>query len=248
MVQEDSAALLGDDEEEEELEKVIAVGVMDMDKRLGGGLPIETITLVEGDPDAGKSALLTQLVHGALNEGYSIAAFLSETTPREFLEQMDSLGMPSIDYYLVRRLSLFHVNLRVDREKSQNLMDRLIKYMKECDDRDVFVVDSITPIIFQFDARYVLNFLATCKEIVESGRTIMVALHSYAINESVRLRASSIVDAHLRLRIEELGEQIVRTLEVAKVRGAVKTVGNTVSFTVEAGIGLKSVPISKTKA
>jgi flagellar protein FlaH len=76
----------------------------------------------------------------------------------------------------------------------------------------------------------------------------MVTLHSYAINESLRLRASSLCDAHLRLRIEELGKQLVRTLEVAKIRGAVKTVSNSVSFNVEPGLGLKSIPISKTKA
>jgi archaellum biogenesis ATPase FlaH len=41
---------------------------------------------------------------------------------------------------------------------------------------------------------------------------------------------------------------VVRTLEVAKIRGAVKTIGNAVSFSVEPGLGLKSIPISKTKA
>jgi len=101
------------------------------------------------------------------------------------------------------------------------------------------IFDSVTPLLFQFDARYVLSFLATCKELANLGKTIIVSLHSYAINESLRLRADSIVDAHLRLRIEELGKQVVRTLEVSKIRGAVKTIGNSVSFTVEPGIGLK---------
>jgi flagellar protein FlaH len=127
-------------------------------------------------------------------------------------------------------------------------MHRLLKYIESADGPDVIIFDSMTALLFQFDARYVLSFLATCKELANLGKTILVTLHSYAINESLRLRADSIVDAHLRLRIEELGKQVVRTLEVCKIRGAVKTVANSVSFTVEPGIGLKSVPISKTKA
>ena len=163
-------------------------------------------------------------------------------------EQMDSLGMSTTDYYLLRRLHLYRTNLRVERERAEHILQRLLQHIEDCDSRDLFVVDSMTPLLFQFDERYVLSFLARCKDLADMGRTIMVTLHSYAIHESLRLRAGSIVDAHLRLRIEELGKQLVRTLEVTKIRGAVKTADNSVSFTVEPGLGLKSVPISKTKA
>jgi flagellar protein FlaH len=238
----------GEEEEEEQQPRLIAVGVMDIDKKLSGGLPPDTLTLVEGDPEAGKSAIVQQLLYGALQEGFTAAAFLSEMSTREFIAQMDDLGMPVLDYFLLGRLSLYQTNLRVDQERAERITRRLLRYIEEADGPELIVVDSITPLLFQFDARYVLSFLATCKELANLGRTIVVTLHSYAINESLRLRADSIVDARLRLRIEELGQQVVRTLEVCKIRGAVKTIGNSVSFSVEPGMGLKSIPISKTKA
>lgn len=236
------------DEEEEEQPRLMALGVMDMDKKLGGGVPLDTLSLIEGDPEAGKSVVVQQLAYGALKEGQKVSIFLSEHTAREFLNQMSDLGMNTTDYYLVGRLSLYEANLRVDQERAERLTRKLLKFIEEDEDSDVFIVDSITPLLFQFDARYVLGFLASCKDLAALGKTVMVTLHSYAINESLRLRADSIVDAHLRLKIEELGSQVVRTLEVAKIRGAVKTIGNAVSFTVETGLGLKSIPISKTKA
>ena len=235
-------------EEEEEKKRLIAVGVMDIDKRLGGGLPPGSVTLVEGDPDAGKSVVIQQLGFGALKEGFKVDVFLAESSSREFLAQMDNLGMSTTDYYLLRRLSLYQTNLRVDREKAERILRHLIHHVEESDDRDLFIVDSITPLLFQFDEHYVLSFLATCNELASRGRTIIATLHSYAMSEALRMRANSIVDAHLRLRIEELGDQLVRTLEVAKIRGAVKTAKNSVSFTVQPGLGLKSVPISKTRA
>jgi flagellar protein FlaH len=237
-----------EEEPAEEVPQLLAMGVMDVDKKLGGGLPLDTITLVEGDPESGKSVVVEQLAYNALKEGLSVVAFLSETKPRQLLDQMQSLGMPSMDYYLIRRLSLYPVNLRVEQDRAERIMHKLLRYLENSPGVDVVIFDSVTPLLFQFDARYVLSFLATCKELANLGKTIIVTLHSYAINESLRLRADSIVDAHLRLRIEELGKQVVRTLEVSKIRGAVKTIGNSVSFTVEPGIGLKTVPISKTKA
>ncbi len=234
--------------EEEEKARLIAVGAMDFDKRLGGGLPPGSVTLVEGDPDSGKSVVIQQLSFGALKEGYKAAIFLADSTPRNFLNQMDSLGMSSTDYYLMGRLSLYQADLRVDPERAGRILQRLLRHMEECERRDIYIVDPITPLLFQSDEHYVLSFLAHCRELANLGRTIIVTLDSYAMTEPLRLRANSIVDAHLRLRIEELGEQLVRTLEVAKIRGAAKTAKNTVSFTVQPGLGLKSVPISKTKA
>jgi flagellar protein FlaH len=234
--------------EEEAKQRLITVGVMDIDKRLGGGLPAGSLTLVEGDPAAGKSVVIQQLTFGALKEGFNAALFLSESSPRRFLDQMDSLGMASVDYYLVGRLSVYQRDLRVSQERADNILRRLLRHIEDADKRDLFVVDSITPLLFQFDERYVLNFLANCKNLADMGRTIIVTLHSYAIGEALRFRADSIVDAHLRLRIEELGKQLVRTLEVAKIRGAMRTADNAVSFTVQPGMGLKSVPISKTRA
>lgn len=246
---EDEQALPPSEEpEEEEDQHLIAFGVTDVDKKIGGGLPPNSLTLVEGDPDAGKSVVLRHLILGALKERYRISVFLSELTPREFLEKMDDLGMSAMDYYLLGRLALHRTNLRVDKDRAEHMLKRLLHHIEHADGHDVFVVDSITPLLFQFDERYILSFLATCRDLAEEFGTIIVSLHSYAVNESLRMRASSIVDAHLRLRIEEMGKQLVRTLEVAKVRGALKTVGNSVSFSVEPGLGLKSIPISRTRA
>jgi flagellar protein FlaH len=246
--EEPAAPIEEPEEEQEQKQRLITLGVMDIDKRLGGGLPADSLTLVEGDPDAGKSVVVQQLTFGALKEGFKTSLFLSESNSRGFLDQMDSLGMSSTDYYLIGRLSLYQKNLRVEREKADRILQKLLRHIEDSDKRDLFIMDSITPLLFQFDERYVLSFLANCKDLADMGRTIIVTLHSYAIGETLRFRADSIVDAHLRLRIEDLGQRLVRTLEVTKIRGAAKTADNAVSFTVQPGMGLKSVPISKTKA
>jgi flagellar protein FlaH len=62
----------------------------------------------------------------------------------------------------------------------------------------------------------------------------------------VRVRSAS--DAHLRLMIEKVGDKLVKTLEVAKVRGAVSSTGNVVTFDVEPEVGMKIMPLSKAKA
>ncbi len=93
-----------------------------------------------------------------------------------------------------------------------------------------------------------LDFFSQTKDLCDSGRSLMLTMHSYASNEQLLTRLRSICDAHMRLRVEEVGSQLVKVLEVAKVRGANKSTGNIVSFDVEPNIGMRIIPITKAKA
>jgi flagellar protein FlaH len=48
--------------------------------------------------------------------------------------------------------------------------------------------------------------------------------------------------------MEQVGERLIKILEVAKVRNADQATGNIISFDVEPGMGMKIIPISKAKA
>ena len=62
------------------------------------------------------------------------------------------------------------------------------------------------------------------------------------------MRMRSLCDAHLRLRVEEMRDKLMKVLEVAKVRGAEKTTGNIINFDVEPGLGMRSSPSRQAKA
>ena len=49
------------------------------------------------------------------------------------------------------------------------------------------------------------------------------------------------------MKMEQVGERLVKILEVAKVRNADQSTGNIISFDVEPGMGMKIIPISKAK-
>jgi flagellar protein FlaH len=70
-------------------------------------------------------------------------------------------------------------------------------------------------------------------------------VHSHGLNPDLLIRLRSLCDAHLQLRTEEVGQKLVKTLEVTKVRGADKSTGNIISFEVEPGWGMRIIPINK---
>ena len=228
--------------------KIISTGHAEIDRRLGGGLPVGSLTLIEGESDAGKSVLCQQMIWGSLNDGYSVILFTTENTIRSLITQMDSLGLGILDYILLGRLKIYFMkqsNIRTQvNETFKVILDTIGEQMRY----QLIIVDSLTPMLPTASDVEILHYIERCKQYCDDGRTVVNVTHSYALDSGVLVRVRSASDAHLRLMIEKVGDKLVKTLEVAKVRGAALSTGNVVTFDVEPGIGMKIMPLSKAKA
>jgi len=227
---------------------IISTSNEELDKKIGGGLPRGSLTLIEGHSDAGKSVLAEQFAWGALQGDLRVAVYSTENTVRNLLRQAVSLGSDLSDYYLLGRLTIFPVQLPKDSIEPALVLSELYEHLRRQTEQDVIIVDSLTGALARASEEAGLDFFVRCKELCDKGRTVIHTLHSYALNESTLTRARAVCDAHLRLRIEQVGERLVKMLEVLKVRGAERSTGNIISFDVEPGLGMRLIPLSRAKA
>ena len=86
------------------------------------------------------------------------------------------------------------------------------------------------------------------KQYTDNGMTLALIAHSYAFSDSMLVRISSMCDAHFKFAIENIGDRLIKTLEVSKVRGAQMSTGNIISFDIEPGWGMRIIPYTKAKA
>ena len=229
---------------EEQESKQISTGNNDLDCKMGGGVPIGSLTLIEGDSGAGKSVLAQQMMHGCLTEGYKLSVFTSENTVKSLVKQMRSLNLEVMDYLLLDNLRIFPIETSQLGTQAPGAIVRAIKREKG---RNMIFIDSLTSSIPASSDKEVLGFFEECKRICGSGVTIIIIVHSHGLTRELLTRLRSLCDAHLQLRTEEVGSKLVKTLEVTKVRGAEQTTGNIVSFEVEPGWGIRVIPINKVK-
>jgi flagellar protein FlaH len=223
-------------------------GSTEMDNKMGGGIPAGSLTLIEGANDTGKSVLTQQLMWGALQQGFSLATYTTENTIKSLLKQMDSLSLDVSDYYVFGNLQIYPIHLEgVEWTGGVPFLDYIATYVK-AKPMEVILIDSLTVFVSDSSDAAILNFFASCKKICDSGKTILITAHTFAFGEEVLTRVRSICDGHISMKKEEVGDRLVRTMEVAKIRGAQKTTGNVVAFEVEPAFGLRIIPISRTKA
>ena len=79
-------------------------------------------------------------------------------------------------------------------------------------------------------------------------KSIIITIHPYAFNQDLLVRMRSICDVHFTLMVKEVGEKIVKMLQVPKLKGAVKPASITLSFDVDPAFGIKILPFSQARA
>ena len=228
---------------------VILTGVPEVDEKLGGGIPLGSLCLIEGHSDAGKSVLCQHLSHGTLTSGEtSVAYYTTENNVRSLITQMDSLSMSVLDHFLADHLRIypliFHGNMQGGNKPFYVLthhFSRLPENFK------LIIIDSITLLVAHSNPVAIIDFFSRCKGLCEEDRTVILVAHSYAFEEDMLARTRSLCDARFRLKLEQVGDRMVKLMEVLKVRGADRPTGDIVSFDIEPRVGMRIIPLAKAR-
>ena len=225
--------------------RVVSTGNTEIDKKLGGGIPLGSMSLIEGESDSGKSVLSQQMIWGSLYDGFSVVLYTTENTVKSFIRQMSSLSLEITDFMLLGKLKVFPITASKLKLTPNQILTLLLEHLARTDGLDLVVVDSLTTFITHTSIEDTMSYFENCKQLCDQGMSVINVVNSYAFTEAGLARVRSISDSHLRLRTEQLGDIIIKVLEVAKVRGAELSTGNIVSFDVEPMLGMKIIPVSK---
>ena len=223
---------------------VVSTGNDEIDDKIGGGIPLGSLTLIDGHSHAGKSVLVQQLLWGSVYEGFRLSFFTTENTVKSLVKQMQSLNIDILDFLLLRRLRIIPMEVARSAAGDLNMLVGAIRSeaARGC---DIVMVDALTPFILSTPPADVVGFFETCKRLCSDGLSIINVIHSHAVSGELLVRITSLCDAHLGLRTEEAGSRLVKVMEVAKIRGASKNTGNIVSFEIEPGLGMRIIPMGK---
>ncbi|HVP93692.1 MAG TPA: ATPase domain-containing protein [Methanoregulaceae archaeon] len=229
--------------------QILSTGNNEIDKKIADGLPLRSLTLIEGENDTGKSVLTEQIIWGAMRQGMNVNLYSTEMTAKSFLSQMESMSLDVSEYFAWGYIKLFPLHMvgfKWSKNEMDGILERIIDHIRGSK-AQVAIIDSLTMFTEYTTQETVLTFLTNCKTLVDHGKTILITLHTYAFQEDTLIRIRSICDAHLMMKKTLLGDKYVMVMEVIKVRGARKTTGNLVSFEVHPGYGMKIIPVSMAK-
>ena len=134
------------DSDEDDIPSIKTAGKLPaLEQRMGGGLPLSTITLAVGAASSGKSTLCQHFLYGALEGGYGVVYYTSEQSQDGLLTQMKSVGLDVSQYHRKEKLWVYAVPEQSEGEKAEDLLGQLSQSMERLSRGAHFiVVDSIS--------------------------------------------------------------------------------------------------------
>ncbi len=236
-------------QEAKESREVISVENEILDGKLGGGIPLGSLALVEGVSASGKSVLCQHFTYGALMKQASVAYYTFENTEQSLADQMASIGMPVTAYVQTNRLSIHPMEEPMLNEERGGLASELMKSINQLPPRyKLVIIDAITNFLAFQSPELILQFAYLAKRLCKNGRTIIMVAHSSTFDEKTLVRLAALCDVQLRMAVEKIGAKLVKSMEVCKVHSAELGTGDIVAFDVEPGLGMRISPVSKAQA
>ncbi len=231
--------------------ETIKFGNAELDRRLGG-VPKQSLAVIEGANDSGKTSFTQQLAYGVLSNGLRLAYLTTEDSPSGIIRNMESLSWDVSSQYIIGNLRITGINtlgLKWEPEISKYYLVSMANYLRKRMDRfDYVIVDSVTQLVTHAAPTDVLDFFNFCRNLVDTDeKSIAVTLHPYALNIDLLTRIRSYCDCQFTLEKKVFRDKNVLTLTINKLKGAAHTGGDMLTFEVSPSYGLKILPFTSTK-
>ena len=220
--------------------------LISLDRTLGGGLPVGSLTLLEGDKATGKSVLGQHYAHGAHRDGLGVAYYSSEHTAESLVNQMESIGLNVSKHLQRNEFSINPIEKTSQGEDPERSLDKLADNIESIPSQYGFIiVDDITDLAIHSTDTAIIRFFSYIKNFSSQGRTSIVLSRSYALEERLLRRLQSLCNAHLKLGDQLVGAKPVKMLSMLKMRNVQSSRPPVIGFEVQSETGIKFLPVQQ---
>ena len=231
--------------------EIIPIGNEEVDRNIGGGIPIPSLMLIEGGHGTGKSAICAQFMKGLLDAGKNVMC-ITENTVKEYIENMKAITFNFSNAFLQNRLTIMPLHMygvKWTKEQSAFLLPVISKYIgNSFKETNVVVIDSLSLLTVFSDASKILDFFTQCKYLVANGMSVIITVHPDDIPADIAQRVKGSVDCLIQLGSTNVGGKDVKTFKVVKFIGSKDQADSGFAFEVDMIFGIKIVPISMANA
>ena len=230
---------------------IISLGIPELDRSLGGGIPYPSLVTIEGEHGSGKTVLAQQIVHSMLDNALKVYVITSEATVKEYLQMMKSVKLDVYDYYTSGQLSIYPLHVQGGKW-SKFLSSFFLKvassFLELKKERyDTAIIDSLSPFAIDAAPHTFLTFITRVKNIVSRGKSIIITFHpAFLAEESITaLRAAS--DVYLVMKNSSVSGMDVKLLRIVKLWGASGERKSVITLEVHPSLGLRVMPLGGVK-
>lgn len=212
----------------------------ELGRTVGGGIPLNSLIIMEGQEGAGKSAVAQRMVYGLLKNDYTVTYISTELNTMGFVEQMASLDYSVTDYLLFEKILFIPMfpylgNNRLSDKYIDNLMRSKVLFEK-----DVIVFDTFSFMLMRSNITEdkLFEFVSFLKKVNSLGKTVLFCIDkAHLVDPKFATLIKSISDLFWTVEIQMSAGELVRVVKFHRFKRVGDKTLPGVPFKIEPGKG-----------
>lgn len=231
-------------------------GIRDIALALGGGIREQSLIMIEGEPDTGKSVLAQHIAYGILNsKGSPVVYYSTKFNAKGLVSQMESMSLETRHDLATDRFRVFKMRAQTFPKEAEKYLKTIVNHIKELPERfKLVIVDSPSLFMSHVSPMLKVDFLQSCKELCVDNRSIILVVDTHVFEQKTLSRAYAMSDYYLRLKSQDvmleagqIDTRVIKMMEVIKLAGAECHGNKGVKFEIKPRVGIHLLPFVQVK-
>jgi archaeal flagellar protein FlaH len=212
----------------------------ELSRNIGGGIPRNSLVLIEGTDGSGKSIVAQRLSYALVKNHTTVTYVSTELNTLTFVEQMDSME------YDIKRALLNEELLFVPMfpllgytELEPDFFKRLLS-SEEIFRNEVIIFDTLSFLLIHntLGQKEAFTFISILKRFTSLGKTIIFCVDQTHLNETFLTLLRSVCDLYWGVEVKSFAGQVVRVISINRFKRPEGQFVNHIPFKIEPGKGL----------
>lgn len=211
----------------------------ELNRKLGGGIPVGSIFLLEGSDGGGKSIIAQRLLYGLLSHEHKATYISTELNLMGFITQMSSLNYNITKEIISEDLLFFSMYPQIGKVKlKHDFMNELLA-SKKIFSSDVIIFDTISYLLINSDTTRedAFKLISFIKKISALNKTIIACVDPDQCPKTFLDLLKNISDIYLFTEAKMVIGNLLHVANVIRYKGAPGEVTSATPFKVLPGAG-----------
>ncbi|MFW5704984.1 MAG: ATPase domain-containing protein [Nanoarchaeota archaeon] len=212
----------------------------ELNRYFGGGIPKNSLILIEGVDGSGKSVICQRFIYAMLKKGQKITYISTELNTLDFINQLESVNYGIREFMLNQQLLFITMVPFMGKVKfEEDFLDKIMS-SKKLFESEVIVFDTLSFLLIKQHApesRYfdVINFF---RKLNNLNKTIIFTIDPTLLDEKFLALVRSTCDLYMSLSAPEGAGENVKIIELKRFKRPYDVYVSKIPFRVEPKEGL----------
>ena len=212
----------------------------ELNKQIGGGIPKNSLILIEGEDGSGKSVICQRIIFSLLSQKIKTTYISSELNTLDFLSQMNSINYDVKDFILDNSLLFitmvpFFGKVEFDEGFLQKVIDS-----KKIFESEIIVFDTLSFLLVKAKATTneylkIINFF---RNLIYLNKTVIFTIDPTRLDKKLLEMLRETADIYTHIEMSEIGSDTIRVFSIKRFKRPKDLYSEKIAFRVEPKEGL----------